>query len=73
MEDKSPEKLTPTEEFFVPLIEALYTGTIWEKIGMVAGYIVLGIFALALAIGFGLILLLSFGITLTTNLSTVAI
>lgn len=73
MEDKSPEKLTPTEEFFVPLIEALYTGTIWEKIGMVVGYIVLGIFALALAIGFGLILLLSFGITLTTNLSTVAI
>ena len=73
MEDKSPEKLTPTEEFFVPLIEALYTGTIWEKIGMVVGYIVLGIFALALAIGFGLILLLSFGITFTTNLSTVAI
>ena len=66
MEDKSPEKLTPTLEFFVPLLEALYTGNIWEKIGMVVAYILVGIFALAfylaMVIGLGVIFLLALGI-----------
>ena len=62
MEDKSLEKLTPTEEFFVPLVEALYTGNIWEKIGMVVAYILVGIFALAMAIGLGVIFLLAIGL-----------
>ena len=66
MEDKSPEKLTPTLEFFVPLLEALYTGNIWEKIGIVVAYILVGIFALAfylaMVIGMGVIFLLALGI-----------
>ena len=62
MEDKSPEKLTPTEEFFVPLVEALYTGTIWEKIGMIVSYILVGIIAFAMGIGLVLIFLLALGL-----------
>ena len=64
MEDKSPEKLTPTEEFFLPLLEALFTekGNIWEKIGMVVSYILVGIIWLAMGIGLVLIFLLAIGL-----------
>ena len=64
MEDKSPEKLTPTEEFFLPMLEALFTekGNIWEKIGMVVSYILVGIIWLAMGIGLVLIFLLAIGL-----------
>ena len=72
MEDKSPEKLTPTEEFFLPLFEALFTekGNIWEKIGVVVSYILVGIIWLAMGIGLVLIFLFAFGFSALTMLDT---
>ena len=62
MKDKSPEKLTSWVELFEPLVEVMYTGNIWEKIGIVVAYILVGIFALAMAIGLGVIFLLALGL-----------
>ena len=61
MEDKSPEKLTSWVELFEPLVEVMYTGNIWEKIGIIVVYIVALIIGLALTLGVGLIFLSVFG------------
>lgn len=62
MKEKSTEKDESWVEFFEPLVVVLYTGNIWEKIGIVVAYILVGIFALAMAIGLGVIFLLAIGI-----------
>ena len=62
MKEKSTEKDESWVEFFEPLVLVLYKGNIWEKIGIVVAYILVGIFALAMAIGLGVIFLLAIGI-----------
>ena len=62
MKEKSTEKDESWVEFFEPLVVVLHTGNIWEKIGIVVAYILVGIFALAMAIGLGVIFLLAIGL-----------
>ena len=62
MKDKSPEKLTSWVELFEPLVEVMYTGNIWEKIRIIAVYILVGIIGLALTLVVPIIFLIGLGL-----------
>ena len=62
MKDKSPEKLTSWVELFEPLVEVMYTGNIWEKIGIIVVYILVGIIGLALTLVVPIIFLIGLGL-----------